>query len=258
MIENHPVVSGAEPFFFKGNQIGILISHGFVGTPQSVKYLGEQLASQGYTVYGVRLIGHGTHFKDLENCHYQDWIQDLEKGFRFLQQYCSEIFVIGQSMGGTLTLNLCASFPEVKGAILINAAIKTIPVMEGYRNKQKPRFIEEVEPDIKAQDVYEITYLKTPLHAIKQLLSLMDHTVEKLFSVKCPILAFQSIEDHVVPPENTDYIMTNVQSRDKKVIPLFHSFHVASMDNEKEFIAEQCCQFIEKNASKTGTLNSFR
>ncbi len=258
MVENYPVVSGAEPYFFKGNQIGILLSHGFVGTPQSVKYLGEQLASQGYTVYGVRLTGHGTHYKDLENCHYQDWILDLEKGYHYLQQYCSEIFVIGQSMGGTLTLNLASRFSEIKGIILINAVIKTIPNMEVYRNKQKPPYIDEPEPDIKAKDVHEITYFKTPLRAINQLLLLMEDTRENLSSVHCPVLAFQSIEDHVVPPENTDYIMANLQSYTKEIIPLIDSYHVASMDNEKKMIAKQCCQFIAKNTIKYSVLNSLR
>ncbi len=258
MVENYPVIPNAEPFFFKGNQIGILISHGFVGTPQSVRFLGEQLASQGFTVYGVRLTGHGTHFKDLENCRYLDWIKDLENGLQFLQQYCKEIFVIGQSMGGTLTLNLVARFPELKGAILLNAAITTIPVMEEYRNKQTPRFIDETEPDIKAKDVAEITYRKVPLEAIKQLFTLMENTAEMLENVHCPLLAFQSVEDHVVPPKNTDYILANVQSNTKEIIPLFDSYHVASLDNEKEMIAEQCSQFIAKNTLRHGVLNSLR
>ncbi len=39
---------GAEPFFFKGNDIGVLVCHGFTGTTQSMRYLGEQLHGAGY------------------------------------------------------------------------------------------------------------------------------------------------------------------------------------------------------------------
>lgn len=249
MIEQYPVLPGAESFFFKGNEIGILISHGFVGTPQSVKYLGEYLANKGFTVYGIRLKGHGTHFEDMEKCNYHDWIKSIEDGFNFLQQHCSNIFVIGQSMGGTLTLNLSQKYSNIKGIMLINAAINSIPPMERYKNKHIPRFVDEGEPDIKAKNVREITYTKAPIRSINQLFALMAETKDNLPSVKCPVLGFRSEEDHVVPPENTNYILSSIQSEIKEVIPLYHSYHVASLDNDKDLIAEQCSLFIHKLSS---------
>ncbi|MBY0147137.1 carboxylesterase [Neobacillus niacini] len=261
MIEQYPVLPGAESFFFKGNEIGILISHGFVGTPQSVSYLGEYLASEGFTVYGVRLSGHGTHYEDMERCSYQDWIKSIEDGFNFLQQYCRDIFVIGQSMGGTLTLNLSQKYKDIKGIMLINAAINSIPPMERYKNKHIPRFVQEGEPDIKAKNVHEIAYLKAPVRSIHQLFALMSETKDKLLEVACPVLAFRSEEDHVVPPENTNYILSSIQSEIKEVVPLYNSYHVASMDNDKELIAEQCSLFINKllkNVYKTTRIKQPR
>jgi carboxylesterase len=249
MIEHYPVLPGAEPFFFKGNEIGILISHGFVGTPQSVSYLGEYLASEGFTVYGVRLKGHGTRFEDMERCSYHDWIKSIEDGFHFLQQHCRDIFVIGQSMGGTLTLNLSQRYKNIKGIMLINAAINSIPPMEMYKNKHTPRYVDEGEPDIKAKNVHEITYSKAPVRSMHQLFALMDETRDKLSRIACPVLAFRSEEDHVVPPENTNYILSAIQSEIKEVVPLYNSYHVASMDNDKEFIAEQCSLFVNKLVS---------
>ncbi|MEH7493287.1 alpha/beta hydrolase [Neobacillus niacini] len=249
MIEHYPVLQGAGPFFFKGNEIGILISHGFVGTPQSVSYLGEYLASEGFTVYGVRLKGHGTRFEDMERCSYHDWIKSIEDGFHFLQQHCTDIFVIGQSMGGTLTLNLAQKYKTIKGIMLINAAINSIPPMEKYINKHTPRYVEEGEPDIKAKNVHEITYSKAPVRSMHQLFALMDETRDKLKRVTCPVLAFRSEEDHVVPPENTNYILSAVQSEIKEVVPLYNSYHVASMDNDKEIIAEQCSLFVNQLVS---------
>ena len=248
MSEQYPVLPGAESFFFKGNQIGILICHGFVGTPQSVRFLGEHLASKGFSVYGVRLKGHGTHYEDMEKCIYQDWLQSIEDGYYFLRKHCQEIFVIGQSMGGTLTLNLINKHSNIKGIMLINAAIKSIPPMERYKNRDLPRYINEGEPDIKDKSVIEITYPKAPVRSIHQLFALMDETRDKLPTISCPVLAFQSEEDHVVPPENGKYLMDAIQSDVKEMISLTNSYHVAAMDFEKEFIAEKCSLFIEKHA----------
>ncbi len=108
--ERFQVIKRAESFYFKGNEMGILISYEFMGTPQSVRFLGESLARYGYTVLGIRLKGHGTHYRDLEKCTHEDWFESLERGFEELKQRCTSIFVIGQSMGGTLILKLAHKF----------------------------------------------------------------------------------------------------------------------------------------------------
>jgi len=248
MTTQYPVLDGAEAFFFKGNDVGILISHGFVGTPQSVRFLGEYIAKQGFTVCAVRLKGHGTHYEDMESCLYNDWIQSLEEGYRLLQQHCREIFIIGQSMGGALTAQLASKHQDIAGIILINAAMTSIPVLEEFRGKQEPRFVNEGAPDIKDKSVYEITYSKVPISAIQQLLLLMDDTKEKLPHITCPVLAFKSIEDHVVPPENTDYITEHVSSSIREIVTLQDSYHVASMDYDKELIAETSSAFIQAHS----------
>ena len=60
------VLAGAEPFFFDGSDVGCLVSHGFTGTTQSMRFLGEFLANEGgLTVIGPRLKGHGTSVEDM-------------------------------------------------------------------------------------------------------------------------------------------------------------------------------------------------
>jgi carboxylesterase len=246
MRESYPVIDGAESFFFKGNEIGVLITHGFNGTPQSIKSLGEKFTGLGYTIHAPRLKGHGTHYKDLEKTTWNEWFSDLEKGYRFLkEQKCSSIFIIGQSMGGTLSLWLANKYPEIKGVILINAAL-SIPSYDYLIGKINPSFVDETEPDIKLEGVHEIAYKKLPIFAIHQLQTLIKATPDILVSIKNPILCFKSIDDHVVPHKNTDYILKHVQSDQKEVYPLKNSYHVASMDHEKDTIVDETHHFIEK------------
>ena len=238
------IIKGAEPIFIKGNEIGLLISHGFMGTPQSVRFIGEQLANLGYTILAPRLSGHGTDYYDLEKCHYDDWFASLENGYQKLKKYCTDIFIIGQSMGGTLSLWLAKKNPEIAGIMLINAAL-TIPSLEHLQNLSSPRYIDEDHPDIKDQSVYEITYKKAPIHAIHELQKLMDRTPAILKSIKCPILGIKSAIDHVVPPQNTDFILANIESKNKQLIVLENSYHVASMDFDKMTIVNSCHQFVQ-------------
>ncbi|MFC3886221.1 alpha/beta hydrolase [Bacillus songklensis] len=246
MKEKYPVIQGAESFYFEGNEVGILISHGFMGTPQSVRFLGESLAKHGYTVYGPRLKGHGTHCRDLEKATSAEWFQSLEEGYKRLKRKCSAIFVMGQSMGGTLTLHLANKYGDIRGIILINSAL-TIPSLEYLRGKSSPRWVPEGKPDIKAKGVFEITYSQAPLTAIHELQQLMEATPPLLPNIAIPVLGMKSSVDHVVPPENTVFIMKNIGSFKKNAVTLHNSYHVASMDNDKEQIVRHCHQFIQQH-----------
>ncbi|WP_066303498.1 carboxylesterase [Bacillus sp. FJAT-29814] len=252
MKELYPVLDGAESFFIEGSKVGIILSHGFMGTPQSVRYLGAKLSELGYTVFAPRLAGHGTHPHDLENATYGDWMSDLEAGYQYLKERCSTIFVMGQSMGGALALWLANKYPTINGVITINAAL-SIPDYEYLVGKTSPRFLPEGSPDIRLKGVQEITYDKVPLRAIHEIQALMTKTPTIIPTITQPILCFKSIVDHVVPPSNTEYTVEHVSSIQKEVVTLYHSYHVASMDHDKDEIIKKAHAFIQKVSAKSTT-----
>lgn len=247
---NEKVITGAEAFFLKGNETGILLSHGFVGTPQSVREVGELLNRDGgFTVLAPRLTGHGTSIYELEEAKFTDWLGDLENAYLELKETCKDVFVIGQSMGGALCLQLAAKYPEIKGVVTINAALH-VPAFDEYRNAQGPRFIPEGAPDIKDTAAHEITYDSVPLSAVHELQKILDLTIQRLDKVEIPVLTLTSEEDHVVPPSDSKYIIENVSSKNKGQIILKNSYHVASLDFDKEKIAQYSNRFIEKIRNK--------
>ncbi len=234
--ELHPVISGAESLYIKGNETGIVLCHGFNGTPQSMEYLGENLANYGYTILIPRLKGHGTHVKDMENCTYKEWIVNLQNAYKDLKQICKKVYIVGQSMGGALTLQVAAQ-QNIDGIFLINAAVTDVAYKE-YQYETSPSMIEEGAPDIKRPAVYEITYDQVPLKAIHQLLDLMDSTKDKVKHVSSPTVIFKSKIDHVVSPVNSDYIFNNLPTSEKLIIELENSYHVASMDYDAPLIVD--------------------
>lgn len=246
------VLSGAEPFYYEGGKIGCLVSHGFTGTTQSMHFLGEYLAKQGgLTVVGPRLTGHGTSPKDMARSTAEQWIRDVEAGLQTLRQKCDKIFVTGLSMGGTLTLYLAAMYPDVfAGAIPINGAVflnSTALAGLAYMAKA-PEEVPGVGSDIKKPGITELAYPVVPVPSIRQVYGLMSVTRELLPVIRCPLLVFQSKEDHVVHPSNAPFIMENAGSVDKRLIWLENSYHVATLDNDKELIAQEALSFIQKHS----------
>lgn len=241
--ELYPVVKGADSLYFSGNKTGILLCHGFNGTPQSMEYIGKQLAKLGYTVSIPRLKGHGTNVEDMKNCIYNEWISDLQLAFAELKKNCDHVFAVGQSMGGALTIQLAAN-TNMNGIFLINAAVIDVAYKQ-YRDETKPKMIEEGEPDIKKPAVHEITYESVPLEAVHQLLDLMDDTKNKIKYITTPTVIFKSSVDHVVPPANSDFIYQQISSAEKKIIELKNSYHVASMDYDAQLIVDNINQHIQ-------------
>jgi carboxylesterase len=242
------VMSGAEPFFIEGGEVGCLICHGFTGTTQSMRYLGDFLANAGHlTVVGPRLKGHGTSVEDMARSSAEDWIRSAEAGLQTLQERCSKIFTIGLSMGGTLSLYMAAMHPEaIRGAIPINGALfVNNPDLAGLAFMAgAPDAVPGVGGDIKKAGVSELAYADVPVPAIRQIYALMSVTRELLPRVKCPILVMQSRDDHVVVPDNAPFIIENVAAEDKRLLWLENSYHVATLDHDKELIARETLKFI--------------
>ena len=188
--------------------------------------LGEAYAKAGYTVCGPRLKGHGTHYEEMEQTTYHDWIESVEEGYQRLKERCENIFVTGLSMGGTLTLHLAEKYSDIKAIIPINAAVE-ISEMAAVQNLEGIRFLDAIGSDIKNPDRKELAYEKTPVASVKEILSFMDLVKKNLSAIHCPTLLFVSPEDHVVPPANSKFIFDHISSEETDLIDMPDGCHFA-------------------------------
>ncbi len=245
------VLAGAEPFYAEGGTTGVLVSHGYTGSPQSMRPLAEGLAAAGFTVALPRLRGHGTTPADMAASTAHDWVADLEEASAWLQQRCDTLFMTGLSMGGTLTLLMAGQHPErFQGIIPINAAVFTNnPDLATLAFiTPAPAEVPGIGSDIKAAGVTELAYPVVPVPTVKELMLLMKVADELLPRITCPALIFVSRDDHVVPPANAEYILSKLSNPDKELVWLDNSYHVATLDNDKDLIVERSVAFI--NAHK--------
>jgi carboxylesterase len=247
----------AEPFVSDGDpespngRIGVLLSHGFTGSPASMRPWAEHLAAQGYAVSLPRLPGHGTTWQEMNRTTWADWYAEVVRAFEALANQVDTVVVCGLSMGGALALRLAADHPgRVAGLVLVNPAVTTerkdvkllpvlkhlIPAMPGIAN------------DIKKPGVQEHGYTKTPLKAADSMFQAYKALHADLNRVVCPILLFRSTEDHVVDPSSGRAIQSSVSSSDVREELLENSYHVATLDNDQPQIFEGSVAFIQRVA----------
>ncbi len=114
-------VPGAEPLIVQGNRHGVLLLHGFTGSPWEIKPLASWCVDQGYTVAMPVLAGHSTTVADLVGTSWHDWLDSARAALDWLERRCDVVDICGFSMGGLLAMLLAAQGPPPR--ILLGDAV---------------------------------------------------------------------------------------------------------------------------------------
>jgi len=244
-----PVLPGAEPYSHDGGDIGVLVSHGFTGTPMSMRPWAEHLAAAGFSVRLPRLPGHGTTWQEMNRTRFEDWYAAVDASLTELTTRCSKVVVAGLSMGGTLVTRLAEERPaDVSGLMLVNPAYRAddprlaaLPVV-----KRLVPSLAAIGNDVRKEGVTEQAYTRTPLKALHSLVKAWDLVVHDLPSVTQPILLMRSAVDHVVPASSSALLLSRVSSKDVTEVVLENSYHVATLDNDAPRIFELSMDFVHR------------
>jgi carboxylesterase len=248
----YPILADAEPFTLQGGEVGVLLLHGFTGSPQGLRLWGEALHRGGLTVHCPLLPGHGTHWRDLAVTTYRDWEEASFAGLSLLRERCERVVVCALSFGGALALHLAARRPgEIRGVVAVNPWL--------YLNDRRLvllPLLKHVLPttpgigsDIADSPLKELAYERVPLKALAAARALQAIVKAELGQVAQPLLLYVSRQDHVVPPGNATLIAERAGSTDVEVVWLERSYHVATLDCERDLIFDGSLAFVRRVAA---------
>ena len=239
------LLPGAEPFSGGKGNVGVLLVHGFTGSPRSLRPWAEDLVARGYRVELPLLPGHGTRWEDMERTDWTDWYGAAEAAFDKLAAEVDAVAVCALSMGGSLALELAANRP-VAALVLVNPSVGTtdkrflvLPLLSKVM-----RSIPAIGNDIATPGVEEGAYSRTPLKGVVALTRLWRTVRSHLARVTAPALLFRSRTDHVVDPSSAETILRDVGSKQVQEVMLDRSYHVATLDYDAPVIFEGCADFL--------------
>lgn len=246
-----PLRSVGEPFFFAGDSVGVLLIHGFTGTPREMRPLGEALAKKGRTVLGIRLPGHGTRPEDLRRVSWQDWAEAVAQGAAVLREQCKQVFLCGLSLGGVLALyEAVQRSPD--GLIVMASPYRITDIRLRFLWLLKWIFPyvgnKPSDPRDLEADTEQASYSWYPVVAVEELVQAIQAMAARLSEVRCPALLIYSRADPTVPPDHGWWIYHHLGSRDKTIHWLTRSGHVIPEDVEREEVFEQVHRFIQRVA----------
>jgi carboxylesterase len=244
-----PMSAAADPDRTGGRAVGVLLVHGFSGSPASMRPWAEHLAARGYAVEVPQLPGHGTRWQDLNQVTWEQWYDTASAALDRLLASCEAVVVGGLSMGGSVVLRLAEERPDdVAGVVLVNPFVSStrkellaLPVLQRVVPSLKG-----VVNDIKKPGQDELGYTRLPVKGLFQVTRMWQTVVPELPKVTQPLLYFQSAVDHVIDQSSADTVLTAVSSRDTERRVLTDSFHVATLDHDAEDIFAGTAEFVAR------------
>jgi carboxylesterase len=247
---------GTEPFSADGGPVGVLVLHGFTGSPQTVRAWAEHLAAAGLTVRAPLLTGHGGTWQDLSRTGWLDWYAEAERSFAELSAACEQVFVVGISMGGCLALRLAETQGantrggKLSGLVVVNPSLAgdTKMLVLAPVLKHVIKSLSSIGGDIKKQGVQEKAVKRTPVASVATLPQMWRTTAAQLAEVTQPLLVYRSTVDHVVGPASMRVLMAALPGAE--VRPLANSYHVATLDNDAPEIFDGTLSFIQQHSGE--------
>ncbi|HVC22857.1 MAG TPA: alpha/beta fold hydrolase [Candidatus Dormibacteraeota bacterium] len=239
------------PYWLDGDERGVLLLHGFAGTPPEMRPLGDELARRGLTVYAPLLAGHGTSPEQLEQTGYRDWVDSANEALDRLYQRCKLVGLAGQSMGATLALHLAATRAEPR-VVVSHAGFLRLRDWRGRLLPVLQHLVRWDEPSGEV-DLYEreaihrlYSYDRRPTRAINELSQLGRVLESELPSIFRPLLLLQGGRDSIVDPSQAERIIAGVTSdiRGLQVFP--RSGHGLSVDVDREEVARVGADWLER------------
>lgn len=222
----------------------VLVVHGFAGGTYDQEDLANYLELNSlFDVYQFTLPGHD---KNLSKVKYQEWIEKSEKKVEWLiTNGYNNIYVIGHSMGGVIATYLTTKYKEIKKLVLAAPAFHYLNVVNDNLNvkdslKVAPKIIEQY-----GGDEIVARFLKLNVSSLGEFMSLIKKYYHVPKNVKCPILILQGDEDHLVPRSSSEYVYSEVQSNNKKLVYIKGATHDIFKCEKQEEIFEIIEQFLK-------------
>lgn len=248
------VIKGAEAISLPGNENVVLFIHGLSSSPSEMKMISKTINQEGYTTSAILLSGHGSKPSDLKKITWNDWFNDVKGELFQLRKKYNKIIIVGLSTGASLALHLAAHY-QVEGVVALAPAIylknrysKLLPFLKYFTFYSKKKNGPDVS-DEKAKAGL-VGYEKIPLKAILEAQKLFDHLKNDLPDVYVPALIAHSINDHVIDFKSAEFVYNKISSKSKQFLKLEKSYHILTVDVDKEIVTREVIKFINSICRK--------
>lgn len=261
-------VTGENSLKSENNREAVLLLHGLTGSPFELRQFAKALYRAGYDVFYPVLPGHCQSVDALKKTVWQDWYNFAIETYDDLKKSYDKVYVSGLCLGAVLAVGIAQERQDVAGVIAISTTLfldgwslpwfrflfplglytvlkffYTFPESEPYGIKNeaiRKKIVKMLVANDGALDSF-------PMLCVLELLKISKfiRKKERMQKVTAPILLFHSQEDDLTSIKSAECVYNNISSESKTFIKLDNSYHLITLDNDKDLLAKKTIEFIK-------------
>jgi carboxylesterase len=252
-----------------------LLIHGLSGNPLEMQYLAKRLHKEGFATYTPHFEGYGfgERTDPFATGAWRDWRAQVLDRFDQLARNYQSVSVAGLCIGAVLALDLAAERPGKVAALSLLATTLfydgwSLPWYQflaplayytplryrysyrerhpyGVKNESLRKWIAR-EMSEKTTSIAGASSL--PMTAVYQAKKLIRHVKRTIPTVSAPTLVIHAREDDVASVKSAEFVLENIGSDDVDFVLLRDSYHMVTLDNEKDLVASETIRFFRDRA----------
>ncbi len=262
-----------------GGEHAVLALHGLLGNPLEMQYIGKRLQKAGYTVVIPLIPGYGYATgagKSYRTAHHQAWYQEVLRHFEQLKRTHQTVSVTGLCIGAVLALRLAMERgDEIAALSLLSTTLAydgwslpwyrfLLPLAYytparylyayherhpyGLKNENLQRWIAR---EMQAAGSSAAGASRLSAEGIFQAHRLIKEVRRGIGRVTAPALVIHAEEDDVASVASAEFVERHIGSAVKRKLILHDSYHIITLDNEKEMVADESIAFFDQQRQKT-------
>lgn len=255
-----------------GGEHAVLLLHGLQSSPAELQPLAKRLNQAGYTVHVPHIKGYGFMHGDTPRSvtHWQEWHAIATQEFLTLKKQYKTVSMGGLCIGAVLSLSVAAEQGDDVAALTLLATTFwydgwSIPWYRfmryvgyytpvryyysyrerepfGLKNEQLRKWIAR---EMSHKDSSIVGASKLNLPAIQEAERMIAVVKGRIGQVTAPAIVIHAQEDDVSSPRNARYVYENIGSKLKELVILHNSYHMITVDNDREQVANDTLRFFE-------------
>ena len=246
----------------------IILFHGLSSSPLELNYISNVLKKNGFRVEIPTLKGYG--FGDYA-ATWEEWLNEATNLVSTLQKKeATQLSVGGVSLGATLALGVAEKLDGINAVLCLSTTLIYngwaspwyriltrlgiwLGLGEKFKYKERDPFgikniqiRAHIKKVMAQQNISEVGGSYMTLNHIAQADNLCAYVRKNLTNVTASVLAIHAVDDEVAHPNNVDLLFKHISSPIKRAIYLGNSYHMITIDNERETVAYESVAFLRE------------
>lgn len=233
-------------------ETGVLLVHGYTGTPGEMTSLAPPLVAAGMAVLAPALPGHASRPQALRGVTWYDWAAVVHDAYASLRQRHKRVVAVGLSLGAILVRTLLTTSEPPDRAVLLGIPARVrdrlgrwlLPLLRPTPLKRYINWSKDGPSDIAdpAERARTMAYTWTPLEGLCELDDLLRTLRRRSAPTPVDTLMIHGRHDCTAPLSDAVAVRRALGAR-ARLLVLPHSRHVLPRDVERDAMAATIAAF---------------